>query len=102
MIVCHYNSYLFPPFHFSIFEIILLIIELPLPHFPPFLTKRGKREINFGSFLEPFAGGAGFGLALASGQVDHVQLADADVIFAVVGRSLTALHSHHKYSVRSG
>ena len=65
------------------------------------LTKGGERKIDFRRLLESVSGGAGLGLAFAAGQIHHVKFPDADVIFTVDGRRLSALDSHNKYGVRS-
>mmetsp|Transcript_27415 Transcript_27415/g.78766 ORF Transcript_27415/g.78766 Transcript_27415/m.78766 type:complete len:517 (-) Transcript_27415:561-2111(-) len=63
------------------------------------VAERRQGEVDLGGLLQPVAGGAGLALPLGARQVDHVQLADADVALAV-GSQRALLHRDHEDRVR--
>mmetsp|Transcript_49217 Transcript_49217/g.111493 ORF Transcript_49217/g.111493 Transcript_49217/m.111493 type:complete len:244 (-) Transcript_49217:168-899(-) len=65
------------------------------------VPQSGEREVNLGRLLEPLARRPGLALPLGACQVDHVELADADVALAVRPQG-ALLHRDHEDGVRPG
>ena len=63
------------------------------------VAERREAQVDLGRLLEPVAGRARLGLALRAGEVDEVELADADVLAAVV--RLAALDDDGEDGVRA-
>lgn len=62
------------------------------------MAKRRQRQVDLGSFFEPVARRSCFGDPFGTSQIDHVQLAYADMLL-VIGAKLTTLNSDREKGV---
>ena len=60
-----------------------------------------QRQVNLGGFLKTITSGTRFGDSFRTSQIDHVKLADTNMLLAIAAK-FTALNSDSEKRVRSG